>query len=292
MIVALALAAHAAPSCDEIDPQAPVQLELTVGGGPLTPGATMTFSVTGAVPGDRVGFVVGSGDNRDACPEVLGGACLDVSGPTVIGTAVADGSGTAVVVGVIPASLSAYELAFQAASLGCDAPVLSEVLLVDVAEPVAEPCAFSPSKWKTDCQPGNVGCFRDEWFSTVYPEGLALGGVQDLELPDPVAIQDLFAVAAEHGGPSGSFVAALVALRLNLDFAASGAFGAHVGLHGAQLPSGPHAGWTAVDVLALAEATEPTEATVDLIGELAWFDGAYRSCRPSDLPSPDSDLVD
>jgi hypothetical protein len=101
-------------------------------------------------------------------------------------------------------------------------------------------------------------------------------------------------VTTEHGGPAGAFVAALVALRLNLDFAAAGAFGDHVGLHGAQLPSGAHAGWTAADVVALAEATHPTDATAELTSALAWFDGAFRKCRVSDLPSPKSDpaLVD
>lgn len=284
MIFALALAASAAPSCDEIDPQAPVHLDLFVGGS-VTPGAPVTLSVTGAIPGGTVGFALGDGENPDPCPAVVGGACLDLASPMMIGTAVADAGGNATIVGVIPASLSAYEIAFQAAALGCEEPALSGVLLVDVSMSEAEPCAFSPTRWSVDCQADNVGCFRDGWFSTVYPTGLQLGGVQGLDVPDALGVQDVFVVADEEGRP-GAFVAALLALRLNLDFAAAGAFGDHVGLHGAQLPSGPHAGWTAADLVALAEATHPSEASASLVRELAWFDGIYGSCGTRDLARP------
>jgi hypothetical protein len=115
---------------------------------------------------------------------------------------------------------------------------------------------------------------------------MALDGVLGLELPDPDSVRDLFDVAADEGGPRGAFVQAMVALRLNLDYAEQGAFGDRIGLHGTQLPSGPRAGWTAADVLALAEATHPLDATPELIDDLAWFDGAFRTCRPSELPSP------
>jgi hypothetical protein len=73
-----------------------------------TRGATVTVTVTGAVPGQSVALGAGTRRAAGPCPAVIGGACLDVAGSLrSLGSATADGAGTARIAFVVPAGLPA-----------------------------------------------------------------------------------------------------------------------------------------------------------------------------------------
>lgn len=121
----LALAACQAETAPEVAADA----ALTGSGGSTTlvldvtdviPGASMTFTVTGADADTRV-YIGGSlSTGSGPCPSALGGACLDLDGNiTVLASGKSDGSGTFTRTITAPSSLSTgITLYFQAAMPG------------------------------------------------------------------------------------------------------------------------------------------------------------------------------
>jgi hypothetical protein len=99
---------------EPMPPQA-FDLDLEVDGA-LVRGGTMTFTVTGLAPGQRV-FVVGSPVRAPGgtCPPWLGGRCVELERPRHLGTASADATGTARLARTVP-SLAEDRWWFQAAA--------------------------------------------------------------------------------------------------------------------------------------------------------------------------------
>lgn len=85
--------------------------------GPLRRGRDVLFGVSGAAPGEDIALVRGA-LGVPSCPVVMGGVCLDVSGPVVLGTATADATGTAIVRLPLPAGAPlGLEVATQAVAV-------------------------------------------------------------------------------------------------------------------------------------------------------------------------------
>lgn len=71
--------------------------------GAGTPGNTVTFTITGAAPGERVYLALGTAEQVGAlCPPVLGGGCVDLENARLIRTVDADGSGVATLTTTAP----------------------------------------------------------------------------------------------------------------------------------------------------------------------------------------------
>lgn len=83
---------------------------------PLVPDSFVTFTVSGAAPGDLVRFVYStSGIGNGPCLAVIGGLCLDVLGPLhQFGSATANGLGTASLEVFVPAGAPQIFLFTQA----------------------------------------------------------------------------------------------------------------------------------------------------------------------------------
>ena len=62
-------------------------LLLTVTPAPITPGARVTMTVRGALPGATVSFGYERAPGQPPCPPSLGGLCLGVAHPGLLGTA-------------------------------------------------------------------------------------------------------------------------------------------------------------------------------------------------------------
>lgn len=79
---------------------------LTLAATSLVAGGTVTFTATGAAPGETVKFA-GSSVPGVRCLPSLGGACLSIARPKLLGEAVADGAGVAVQVVSVPLTIGA-----------------------------------------------------------------------------------------------------------------------------------------------------------------------------------------
>ncbi len=95
--------------------------------GAAIPGTTMTFTVSGAAPGQTV-FIGGSTldpiDNN--CPAVLRGLCLNLDSPVLLGQGVADGNGEYTVSRTVPNAAPGTVIQLQAAAVrGGAAPATS-----------------------------------------------------------------------------------------------------------------------------------------------------------------------
>ncbi len=95
--------------------------------GAAVPGSTITFTVSGAAPGQTV-FVGGSTLDPvdDTCPAVLRGLCLNLDQPVLLGQGVADSSGEFTVSRTVPNPSPGTLIQFQAAAVrGRAAPATS-----------------------------------------------------------------------------------------------------------------------------------------------------------------------
>jgi len=124
-------------------------LELDV--EPVLSGGTLELTASDAPPGETVHFVVGlNGTAGGPCPAFLGGACLDVESPIILGSAAANLAGVATLSGVVPESLSAWELDFQAAHGGSTPAVSTAVhttLLLSAAQAVGQWSGEGADDW-------------------------------------------------------------------------------------------------------------------------------------------------
>lgn len=73
-----------------------------------TRGSTVTFDVTGGAPGATIAVVAGTSTGNGACPPVLGGTCLDLTGTVqLVAQGPADASGHARLQATVPQQLPA-----------------------------------------------------------------------------------------------------------------------------------------------------------------------------------------
>jgi hypothetical protein len=114
---------------------------------PMAASEEVTFTVTGASPGETV-FVLRSSAMGATCPDLLGGRCLDLAPPvSVIGSAVGDGSGTATLLRTLPPTLpdglSVHTQAAVVRGVGGAASLVSNPVdtVTGSAGPDAEFCA-------------------------------------------------------------------------------------------------------------------------------------------------------
>ena len=118
--------------------------------------------------------------------------------------------------------------------------------------------------WGAPPHGNNPGAILLANFASVYPSGVTIGGTFTLKFTSASAIQSFLPA---KGGPgqltasftnttnsfiAGEFAGQVLALQLNVDFSAKGIF--HTGLGALVLTSGPLAGKTVNQVLALANA--------------------------------------
>jgi hypothetical protein len=151
-------------------------------------------------------------------------------------------------------------------------------------------CSFTQGGWGSACNGQNVGCLRDAWFPTVFPDGMTVG----TSLPHFLATSADMEAYLPQGGPAwqgvySTFYGQMTALELNLSFSAAGAFGASGGLGHAKLVGGAYDGWTATQLLAHAESTSPALVTGGLVAALTAFNEGFHTCDPGDFPPPDPD---
>jgi hypothetical protein len=90
---------------------------LTLSAGEPVPGATVSITAMGALPGDMVVFL-GARKPGSWCPRLLGGSCVDLKNPRRLGIATADDLGVAVLEVEVPAETVIGESVwFQAVAL-------------------------------------------------------------------------------------------------------------------------------------------------------------------------------
>lgn len=157
-------------------------------------------------------------------------------------------------------------------------------------------CTFTQGGWGTSCSGGNPGCRRDQWFDTVFPNGVTLGdsdgidgdSIYALHFSSSSAIEAFLpaggkasALTADAHDPTrssaGVFAGQLLSARLNVEFDASGGLDDCKGRTDLKLGdlvfvSGVDAdliGWTVRDVIDLADQAISGELgnDIDLDGD-------------------------
>lgn len=109
-------------------------LLLSVTPAPLTPGAWMTLSVRGALPGATVHFGAQGGPGQPACPPGLGGLCLAISQPLLLGSARSGIDRVARMNVTLPLRVApGTEVWLQAAVVGAEADV--STVWYDIVQP-------------------------------------------------------------------------------------------------------------------------------------------------------------
>lgn len=89
---------------------------------------------------------------------------------------------------------------------------IAATLLIGVSTVFAQNCqgqfkTFTIGGWGTVCNGGNPGCYRDAYFESAFPDGLAIGcGSNTLELTSSQAVEDFL----PSGGPSVVLSGAIV----------------------------------------------------------------------------------
>lgn len=116
--------------------------------------------------------------------------------------------------------------------------------------------------WHTNCNGGNPGCYRDQYFSQVFTSGLTVGGEHQMLFTSSSAVKNFL----PEGGTAGTLVADLVnpttspsgvlggqitALALNIGF---GEYGVPTfdNIGGLYYQVTPFAGWTVQQIFELA----------------------------------------
>lgn len=157
-------------------------------------------------------------------------------------------------------------------------------------------CAFTQGGWGQACSGGNVGCMRDAWFDTLFPDGgLEVGSALPRTYATALAVEEALPSSGPASrGEESTFYGQLTALALNLAFSDGGVYGPGSDLAHATLTGGTYAGSTATEVLALASAVDPRTGAPPLVGSLVTamtsFNEGFHHCEPSDYPFVDPDL--
>jgi hypothetical protein len=103
-------------------------------------------------------------------------------------------------------------------------------------------CGFTQGGWGTTCSGGNPGCIRDEFFATVFPNGVVIGDADGMDGDSDFALHFSSSAAVEaflpaNGKPglldqdahnptdssAGVFAGQLLAAKLNVGFDDAGA---------------------------------------------------------------------
>ncbi len=167
-------------------------------------------------------------------------------------------------------------------------------------------CGYTQGGWGSRCHGQNPGCFRDQYFDTVFPDGMQVGGAPFAILFTSSAAVEAFLpqggtgrmLTRNHVDPTsteaGVFGGQVTALQLNV--AASEADLAYTPdgqrLGDAVIGGGPFEGLTIRELLALAEAVlagnaaelEPYGATLSTLNDwVSWANegGACASTSPN-----------
>ncbi len=142
-----------------------------------------------------------------------------------------------------------------------------------ICEATTDPCdipagcftTYTQGGWGQDrCRGGNVGCIRDTWFGTVFPGGLIIGGGFTLTLSNSAAVAALLPTGGTPGvftqnyvnptsTSAGVLTGQLVSVAIAVGFGDFGVPG-FGDLGSLVIASGPFAGWTVDQLLALANA--------------------------------------
>ncbi len=85
-------------------------------------------------------------------------------------------------------------------------------------------CTFTQGGWGTSCSGGNPGCRRDQWFDTVYPNGLTLGDSDGIDGDSVYALHFDSSSAVEAFLPAGKSAGVLTADAHNPTKSAAGVF--------------------------------------------------------------------
>ncbi len=136
----------------------------------LAPGTAVEFRIAGLSAGESTTLVRGARVGPGACPAVLGGVCLDVTGvPVIVGSAVADANGVARLRVQVPAGApNGLELGVQAVAVrgagGVDSVTSNAVDAVVQSGPIC-PVYASP-----DVLPGGDGSSGQPYPSIGYAQ--------------------------------------------------------------------------------------------------------------------------
>jgi hypothetical protein len=70
-------------------------------------------------------------------------------------------------------------------------------------------CTFTQGAWGSKCHGGNAGCIRNQWFSTVFPNGVLVGDQDGLDGDSAYALLFTSGSSLEQFLPAGGTAAAL-----------------------------------------------------------------------------------
>lgn len=118
--------------------------------------------------------------------------------------------------------------------------------------------------WGQDCHGNNVGCLRDAYFTSAFPNGLVVGGNHTLTLTTSQSVADLLPTGGRAGSltrdylnptatSAGNFAGKVVALAINVAFGNSGVAG-FADLGSLIIAYGPFMNYTVDELLALANS--------------------------------------
>jgi hypothetical protein len=158
--------------------------------------------------------------------------------------------------------------------------LLAGSLVADAQPTVVNPCQIpagfyrtqTQGAWGGTCNGNNSACALDNNFNAVFPTHLVVGGTHTITFLTAADVEAFLpaggsfnALAMDYTNPTnshlaGSFAGQVIALAINVAFSNANVSGFPVGLgslyipHGVDTPSGPFAGWTVAQVLALGNA--------------------------------------
>jgi hypothetical protein len=127
-------------------------------------------------------------------------------------------------------------------------------------------CSYTPGGWGAPPSGGNIASTLYRYFPSLYPNGVLLGGTKPyfgINLRSASAVTTYLPSGGTPGfltknytdptsTEAGEFASQVAALQFNLDFSKAGII--KVGFANLKVVSGPLAGQTTTQVLALAEA--------------------------------------
>ncbi|MFT4622098.1 MAG: hypothetical protein ACI8PZ_000754, partial [Myxococcota bacterium] len=138
----------------------------------LDEGGIAHFRITGAPPGATVGVAYGRALGDGSCPDILGGACFDLTRPLLLGTGMVTGPDAVDLPLALPSAASPGMLAyFQAfaVGIGTSDPVLAEV---GPPRPSPDPRDAVPGLWTMVAGAPPVTLVpADTAFYTFYEDG-------------------------------------------------------------------------------------------------------------------------
>ncbi len=127
-------------------------------------------------------------------------------------------------------------------------------------------CTATQGGWGQGANGRNIGWMRNTFWSTVYPSGfVTVGTGNHMTFTSAAAIENYLPAGSTPGvlpqnytnpltTPAGVFGGQVTALRLNVDFSNAGVNGWKPNLATTTIASGPLAGMTVAQVLAIAES--------------------------------------